>query len=217
MGWSTRLTVAVCSLVLAAAWLATPTAASAKTRKMKSCASAEATLAATGVGDRDGDGLSDCRETKQLRTSPTLEDTDGDGASDGMEVADHSDPRDRDSDDDGLEDGHDSDPRIPIQRIKAFLDGVTCPQLGVPGSLSALGISVILDDRTEFDDVTCEEMAAMLVPTVPPAPPAEPVRVDVRLVEDSTGVLTAVEVEAHTCDRMNKDEGDGGDDHGDDD
>jgi hypothetical protein len=70
-----RTTLAALSMLLVGAWLTSPTTAVAKTRKMKSCANAEMVLTNTGVGDTDGDGLSDCRETKQLGTSPTLSDT----------------------------------------------------------------------------------------------------------------------------------------------
>ena len=206
MRLSKRTTIAALSMLLVGAWMTSPTTASAKTKKMKSCATAEMVLATTGVGDTDGDGLSNCRETKQLGTSPTLSDTDGDGLSDSQELMDHSDPLVADSDHDGSEDGNDSDPGIPLQQVKAFLDTLTCPQVGVPGTIGVLGISVILTDQTQFEDNSCEALAAMIVPTVPPAPPVEPVRVNLRLVEDAAGVLTAVKIESHHADDQNKDE-----------
>src|SRR5262245_45139253 len=100
-----------------------PSPAAPKGKKMKSCANA----AATG---RDGDGLSDCRESKQLGTSPDHEDTDDDGLGDGDEVMNHCDPNDSDSDHDGVGDGDDDTPGIPKQKLEAFLDALTCPQVG---------------------------------------------------------------------------------------
>ena len=200
MRTAAKATVTILSLAVLGAWLVAPTSAPAKTKKMKSCAAEETALASTGQGDTDGDGLSNCRESKQLHTSPTLADTDGDGLADGQELAEHSDPLDVDSDDDGAEDGHDSTPSIPLQKVKAFLDTLTCPQVGVPGSIGALGISVAINDQTEFDDTTCDALLALL------QTPGRPVRVEIKLVEDTTGALTATEIEAHECDRQNKDE-----------
>jgi Domain of unknown function (DUF5666)/Bacterial TSP3 repeat len=201
--------MAIAILAACALWLGAPSAASAKGKgKMKSCATAEATFRATGEGDRDGDGLSDCRESKQLHTSPDLADSDGDGLSDGEEVADHCDPLDADSDHDGVEDGNDSDPGIPEQEVKAFLDALTCPQVGVPGSLTVLGIAVTLDDHTEFEDATCAEIATLL------AMPGSSVFVEVSVLEDSAGALTAAEVELeHGDDQGDDDQGEdeGGD------
>ena len=193
---------AILVMALLALLLSAPTAAGAKSRG-KSCAAAEALLAATGEGDRDGDGLSDCRERRQLGTLMANADSDGDSVSDGAEIAEHSDPLDVDSDDDGSEDGDDSTPGIPEQEIKAFLDALTCPQLGVPGSIGALGTSVILNDTTVFEDTTCDAMAALLAAGTPP------VFVEIDVLEDSTGALTAAEVEVeHDEHDNNEDSGD---------
>jgi hypothetical protein len=145
-------------------WAATPTEASAKS-KARCCARAEALFLATGAGDRDGDGPSDCRERRQLGT-----------------LAD-----DPDSDDDGSEDGEDETPGMPEQKVKAFLDAITCPDMGVPGSITALGTTATLDDLTEFENKSCEELAS--------TPVEEAVFVEISILEDSLGALTATEVE----------------------
>lgn len=178
---------------------AAPTAASAKS-KGKSCARAEAVLLETGQGDRDGDGLSDCRERRQLGTLMNDADSDDDSVSDGDEVAQHSDPRDADSDDDGIEDGEDETPGIPEQEVEGFLDALSCPQLGVPGSITALGVTATLYDTTAFEHATCEALAALLGT-------GAPVFVEIEILEDSTGALTAAEVEV-------EDDGEHGDDEG---
>jgi hypothetical protein len=176
-------------LLMAGLWVAAPTAAPAKSKgKSKSCASAEAAFLATGTGDRDGDGLSDCREQKQLGTMVNDPDSDHDGVSDGDEVKHHCDPMDADSDHDGVEDGDDETPGIPEQEVKAFLDALTCPQVGVPGSITALGITATLDENTEFEDATCDEIAMQL------ATPGSTVFVEVEVLEDAAGALTASEV-----------------------
>jgi hypothetical protein len=165
-----------------------PTAASAKKKAKDRCARADARLAATGKGDADGDGLSNCRE-RMLGTSLVAADTDDDGLDDADEVAEGCDPSSPDSDHDGIPDGEDPTPALPAeQKLEAILDALTCPQPGVPGSLSALGVIVVLDDATEFDDTTCEELAAALA--VP-----ETVVVEVKILEDEAGGLTATQVE----------------------
>lgn len=169
----------------------TPAAASAKTRKMKSCARAEADFLATGQGDRDADGLSDCREVKQLGTSPMSPDTDADQVGDAQELSDHTDPLDADSDDDGVGDHDDAAPRIQ-QRLKVFVDALTCPLVGVPGTLSALGMSLTLDDTTVFEDGTCADLGAMMAAL----PVGSQVFVEVDVVEGSTGLVTATKVES---------------------
>ena len=181
------LTIAGCAAL--ALCVMAPSAASAKTRKMKSCAKAEARFLETGEGDRDGDGLSDCREVKQLGTSPTNPDTDSDGVSDTQEVSDHTDPLDSDSDDDGMDDSDDPAPRIQ-QRLKVFVDALTCPTTGVPGTLSALGMSVTLDDTTVFEDESCDALAALIAAQ----PDGTQVFAEVDVVEGSTGIVTATKV-----------------------
>ena len=173
---------------LLALGLSAPTAADAKS-KGKSCAAAEAVLATTGVGDRDGDGLSDCRERRQLGTLMTSADTDGDSVPDGAEIAQHSDPLDVDSDDDGAEDGDDDSPGIPEQKVEGFLDALTCPQVGVLGSITVLGLAVPLSDMTTFEDTTCDAIAAQFAAGTPP------VVVEVEVLEDVNHALTAAEVE----------------------
>jgi Bacterial TSP3 repeat/Domain of unknown function (DUF5666) len=177
---------------------AAPTAASAKS-KGKSCAKAELALLETGKGDRDGDGLSDCRERRQLGTSIDSADTDEDGLSDPEEIANGSDPLDHDSDDDGIEDGDDDTPGMPEQKVEAFLDALTCPQLGVLGSITALGVTATVNEFTEFDDATCEEVAALLVPgeTGP--------FVEIKILEDATGALSAREVQLEDHDGGDED------------
>ncbi len=173
-------------LALLALAAAAPTAATAKS-KGKSCASAETLFQETGAGDLDGDGLSDCRERRQLGTLMNDADSDDDSVSDGEEVVEHCDPLDVDSDDDGIEDGEDETPGIPEQEVQAFLDALTCPTLGVPGSITALGVTVTLNDLTEFEEVTCDAVAAQLA--------AGPVFVEIDVLEDAAGALTAAEVE----------------------
>ncbi|HEX2484917.1 MAG TPA: hypothetical protein VHQ66_06435, partial [Myxococcota bacterium] len=149
--FSLSLRTALAAALVAALGLAVgaPTAAAAKKKAKDKCARADARLAATGKGDRDGDGLSNCRE-RQLRSSALDPDTDDDGLDDGDELEEGCDPTAPDSDGDGIPDGEDPTPAPPpLQKIEAFLDALTCPQPGVPGSLGALGITVVLDDATE--------------------------------------------------------------------
>jgi hypothetical protein len=187
--------LATASTALLAVWLATPMTAHAKTHRMKSCAKAEAAFLATGVGDSDGDGLSDCREVKQLGTDPHNTDTDGDGVSDAQEISMHTDPSDADTDGDGMNDPDDPAPRIQ-QRLLVFVDALTCPATGVPGTLMALGATITLDDTTVFEDGTCADLAAMIAA----APAGTQIFAKVNVVEDSNGFAVATEVEAETPD-----------------
>ena len=166
--------------------------ASAKTSKKKNCAAAEALFQATGQGDLDGDGLSDCRESRQLRTSANNPDTDDDQLTDGEEVAGRSDPLAPDSDDDGVMDGDDSTPRIREQKVEGFLDALTCPTVGVLGSVTVLGTTAILDDVTEFEHGDCAELAATLATATTEG---TSLLVEVEIAEDAVGALTAIEVE----------------------
>lgn len=96
-----------------------------------------------------------------MRTEVDDPDSDADGMDDGEEVSGGCDPRDSDSDDDGVPDGDDETPaRPPKQEVTALVDELTCPSDAAPGSVAALGITVVLDDATEFEDETCEELAA---------------------------------------------------------
>jgi hypothetical protein len=209
---SLRAALAAALVAILGLAVGAPTAAAAKKKDKDRCARADARLAATGKGDRDGDGLSNCRE-RQLRSSMVDADTDDDGLDDGEEFEEGCDPTAPDSDGDGIPDGEDPTPAPPpLQEVEALLDALTCPQPGVPGSLAALGITVVLDDATEFDDTTCEELAALL------ASATEGVLVEVKIVEDEAGGLTAVKVELEDDDHDgdHDDQGDD-DDHDDDD
>jgi hypothetical protein len=166
------------------------------------CDRADARLATTGKGDRDGDGISNCRE-RIMRTSASDADSDDDGMDDGDEMAGGCDPLDSDSDDDGVDDGDDETPAAPPrQEVKALVDALVCPTDVAPGSITTLGIVVAVDAATEFEDETCEELAARFA-----AEGTALVEIEIR--EDEAGGLTALEVEAE--------DGEHGDHHGDDD
>lgn len=178
--------------------------------KKKSCAAAEALFQATGQGDLDGDGLSDCRETRQLRTSPNDPDTDDDELMDGDEVESRSDPRDSDSDDDGLMDGDDQTPRMREQKIEGFLDALTCPAVGVLGSMTVLGTTATIDEVTEFEHGTCAELTELLAAG---ALAGTPVFVEVEIAEDAAGALAAIEIETKSgCREHDSDNEDDDDD-----
>ena len=172
------------------------------------CDRADARLAKTGKGDRDGDGISNCRE-RLLRTSSSDADSDDDGLDDGEEMSEGCDPLDPDSDDDGTGDGDDDTPAAPPkQKIEALLDALTCPAEGAAGSITALGVTVVLDETTEFEDATCEDIAELLAT-------GEGVLVEIRVLEDEAGGLTAREVELED-DEHHGGHDDDGDDEGDD-
>jgi hypothetical protein len=198
-----RLSFVTALAALTALALGAPTPAAAA-RKGKACARADARLARTGKGDLDGDGVSNCRERRVLRTSISDPDSDGDGLEDGEEVEAGCDAMDPDSDDDGLSDGDDPSPAPPpVQEMEALLDALTCPQEDAPGSIAALGVSVALDAETEFEDASCAELAELFA--------AEgDVFVEIEILEDEAGALRAIEVEVE-----GEDEGEGhdGDDH----
>ena len=90
-----------------------------------------------------------------------------------------------------MDDHDDPAPKIQ-QRLKVFVDALTCPQVGVPGSLSALGMSVTLDDTTAFEDGTCADLAALIAAQ----PAGTQVFAEVDVVEGSTGIVTATKVES---------------------
>jgi hypothetical protein len=169
------------------------------------CDRADARLAKTGKGDKDGDGISNCRE-RRMRTAVDDPDSDADGMDDGAELADGCDPLDSDSDDDGIPDGEDDSPApAPTQKVKAFVDALSCPGEGAAGSLTALGIVVALDEATEFEDETCAELAARFE--------AEgSAFVEIEIAEDEAGGLTATEVEAEDHDGHHDGDHDGDDD-----
>ena len=212
----------MCGAVILALGITLGTAgdANAKSKKKKNCAAAEALFQATGQGDLDGDGLSDCRESRQLRTSANNPDSDADRLMDGDEVAGRSDPLVPDSDDDGVMDGDDSTPRIPEQKVEGFLDALTCPTVGVLGSITVLGTTAILDDITEFEHGTCTELSEMLSTAMSAG---TSLLVEVEIAEDAVGALTAIEVERksrcgqHDDGDDDDDDDDDGDNDGDDD
>ncbi len=173
--------------MLLAAYLYAPGQASAKAAK-DACAKADQKLSQSGVGDSDGDGVSDCRETRYLHTDPTNPDTDGDKLPDGEDFKTGCNPLNPDSDDDGIEDGDDASPAV-VQKMQALLDALTCPQLDVPGSISALGTTAVLDMTTEFEDSSCAQLATLL------AAGSGNVMVKIEIIEDALGALTAKEVE----------------------
>jgi hypothetical protein len=183
------------------------------------CDRADARLAKTGKGDRDGDGLSNCRE-RMLRTAADDADSDDDGLDDGEEMSEGCDPHDSDSDGDGVPDGVDETPAAPPeQKLEALLDALVCPAEAAAGSLTALGVTLALDETTEFEDAMCEEIAALFAT-------GEDVLVEVKILEDEAGALIALEVELEDGDHDfhhgggGDDDGDGddeGDDEGDDD
>jgi len=145
-------------------------------RESDPCARADARLLSTGRGDRDQDGLSNCTEKKLLGTSPRDYDTDDDGVSDADELDDGTDPTDPDTDDDGLDDGEeegrgcdptdddtdddgtmdgsDCDPGDDLkERIEGNATDVVCPSGDTAGSLTVLGIPVMLTSETAFEGV----------------------------------------------------------------
>jgi hypothetical protein len=74
------------------------------------------------------------------------------------------------------------------QRIEALVDALTCPQSGLAGSLSVLGITVELTPTTAFSVESCRELAALFAS-------GTSLRLDVEIVEAGTGMLSATEVE----------------------
>jgi len=149
------------------------------------CARAEALLAATGRGDKDFDGISNCKEKFQTGTAyndpdtdddgvndgdeltegtdPLDPDTDGDGLDDGTENHIGTDPTDVDSDDDGSYDGNDSDPGDELRnQIEGNIESITCPTVA-DGSVSVLGIAITLNQATAYKGVaTCADLAAIV-------------------------------------------------------
>ena len=175
-------------------WSAAPAAAKGS---KDPCRKADLKLALTGQGDADGDGVSDCREKKVLHTMADDPDTDDDGLDDGGEVRKFCNAHKPDTDDDGVEDGDDDSPVIE-QKVVAILDALTCvveinppttpPTPPTPGSISALGISATVDANTQFEPRSCEDLVAKLAL-------GQPIVVEIKILEDMVGALTATEVE----------------------
>jgi hypothetical protein len=159
------MTIAIVLLIGSVLWL--PGSAEARGKsKGDVCKKADQTLARTGVGDSDGDGLSDCRESRILSTDPQNPDTDDDGLDDGDDFGKSCNPTDDDTDDDGTTDGEDPTPVI-TQKLVALLDTLTCPvdavvdppTPAVPGSIGALGTTIVLTPDTHFWGITCADLA----------------------------------------------------------
>ncbi len=177
------------------------------------CAKANARLAATGKGDKDHDGLSDCSEKKLLGTdardydsdddgvadgdevatgtNPIDDDSDDDGMDDGDEVAAGTDPKDDDSDDDGTKDGSDSDPAHELRsESKGALQSLDCAQ----NTLTVLGIAITLTADTEYDGAaSCEDLATKLAAN-------GGAHVEVEVTGDATTALVAQEVSLEDAD-----------------
>ena len=172
-----RVAVAVTLAVLLGAGLASEAGAAGL------CERADARLEATGRGDRDFDGLSNCRERRIVGTSPRDDDSDDDGVEDGEEIENGTDPMDSDSDDDGLDDGEEAelgtDPEDPDSdddglddgddpdptnelddEIEGDLDAISC----AGGTLTVLGVVIGLTSETEYDGVeSCEDLEGRFV------------------------------------------------------
>lgn len=176
-------------LVLAAAGSAALRNVAAATTP--NCAKADARLAATGKGDKDHDGLSDCAEKKLLGTNPLDNDSDDDGLADGDEVATGTDPLDDDSDDDGTKDGADSD---PAHELRSEITG-TVQTLNCAGStLTILGIPITLTDTTKYEGTAnCDELAVKLGTN-------GGAHVEVEVTGDATTALVAQEVSLDDAD-----------------
>jgi len=181
------------------------------------CAKADARLAATGRGDRDHDGLSNCAERKILGTDPGDFDSDDDGEPDGSEVADGTDPSDGDSDDDGLDDGEendagtdpvdadsdddgtpdgdDADPGDELKsEIAGSLQAITCPTAEAAGSLTVLGFSIALTSDTQFEGGEgCADLAARFAAN-------GGAQVEVEVSGEGCSGLVATEVESEDAD-----------------
>lgn len=235
---SLALVLAVALPLAAGALLLDAPAASAQDAGV--CATADALLAATGQGDRDHDGLSNCRERNILGTSPRDYDSDDDSVADGDEVAAGTVPTDADSDDDGLDDGREedlgSDPTSadsdgdgegdgedvdPTHELKSAISGslqsISCPASEGAGGMSVLGISMTLNADTDFDGVdSCDALATAFA--------AHGAHVSVEVSGDASTALVAEKVSIRDADNDGSpddvdddDDDDGTDDEHDDD
>jgi hypothetical protein len=185
------MTIVLAIVLGAFVWM--PSQASAKGKKY-ACLKADLKLAQTpGVGDSDGDGVSDCRESRYLHTFTNDADSDDDGLNDSVDFAKSCNPLDPDSDGDGIEDGNDSSPVVE-QEMKAILDALSCPtvdDLGAmtaAGSISALGTTAGVDLDTRFKHTTCADLSTRLLA-------GGIVVVEIEILEDALGALRATDVE----------------------
>ncbi len=76
----------------------------------------------------------------------------------------------------------------PEQKMEALVDALTCPQQGLAGFMTALGVIVELTTATTFNGESCSELAALFASGMT-------LLVDVTILEDATGALSATEVE----------------------
>jgi len=214
LGATARAGACAISLLAASLWLG---AGQVLAEVPDPCAGADAALAATGAGDRDHDGLSNCRERRVLGTKARDWDTDDDGVSDSDEVGKGTNPTDADSDDDGLDDGsehdmgtdptsadsdhdgevdgEDADPSGELDsKIEGRATAVTCPSGELPGTMSVLGIPIALEGTTEYEHVeSCDALAGLVSQN-------GGVHVDVKVTGDLGAGFHAVEVEAKDLD-----------------
>ncbi len=201
--------VSLAALVLIAGWWAGDV--DARVQKDR-CERADARLAETGRGDRDHDGISDCRERRTYGTDHKDWDTDDDGIADGRELAEGTDPLLADTDSDGLDDGAearagtnplemdtdadgdmDGDDRDPAgdldDQIESRITALVCPEGGVDGELTILALPVVLTPETEYEGVgSCADLAALMELN-------GSVHAEVRVDGDAVGGLLAREVE----------------------
>lgn len=186
-------------------------------RSTNPCERADARLAERGRGDRDHDGLSDCRERRVLGTDqkdwdsdhdgrpdgdeladgtdPLDPDTDGDGLSDGDEDAIGSDPSNPDTDGDGIDDGSDLDPAGKLDnRVEGDVQAMTCPTATADGALSVLDLIVALTPATRYEHVaSCEDLAALVAANAS-------THVEVKVDGDATSGFSAREVSVEDVD-----------------
>ncbi len=214
----TRIRRGVVAMMLAATALGVVVLASETAEaQLDPCIRADLNLALYGRGDVDQDDLSNCREMKVLFTNPKDFDTDSDDEPDGIELEDGTDPLDADSDDDGVDDGVevdqgtdptdadsdndgevdglDDDPDNDLgSKIEGLATSLTCPdEVGSPGTIVVLGISINIDGTTDFDGADdCTELSAKFAA-------AADVAVEVEVV-GTLGSFTATELEVEDAD-----------------
>jgi hypothetical protein len=83
-----------------------------------------------------------------------------------------------------------------------------CPTTEAAGSIGALGTTAVVDAATEFEEIACADLAALLAAGEHPF-------VEIEILEDESGGLLATEVELE--DDEHDDHGGDGDDDDDDD
>ncbi len=92
--------------------------------------------------DTDGDGVNDGEEVHLRGTDPLKADTDGDAVEDGAEIAAGTDPREPDTDHDGLDDGEEAvrgtNPRLVDTDGDGFSDGLEVARGSDPRSANSV-------------------------------------------------------------------------------